>query len=56
MPGQSLLSTIVMHYPADVPPDYQTVMMVEEEEDKELPSYYEALGTVASDTQDDSDV
>ena len=29
-------------------------MMVEEEEDIELPSYDEALGTVASDTQDDS--
>jgi hypothetical protein len=54
IPGQSLLSTIVMHYPADIPPDYQTIMMVEEKV-KELPSYDEASWTVASDTQEGSD-
>ena len=30
-------------YPVDVPPDYQTVMMVEDEEDGELPTYSEAV-------------
>ena len=31
------------NYPLDVPPDYQTVMMVEEEDDGELPTYSEAV-------------
>ena len=48
----------MMHYPVDVPPDYQTVMMVEEE-DKELPSYDEAVVINClrdGDIQDESDM
>ena len=33
----------LLNYPVDVPPDYQTVMMVVEEDDEELPSYDEAV-------------
>ena len=41
-PSHHLLSTLVENYPVDVPPDYQTVMMVEER-DEDLPSYDEAV-------------
>ena len=50
----SIQATLVVHYPVDDPPEYTTVMM--EDDDNELPSYHEAVVTVASDdTQDCND-
>ena len=33
----------MLQYPVDVPPHYQAVMMVDDEDDSELPTYDEAL-------------
>ena len=33
----------ITQYPADVPPHYQAVMMIDDQDDEELPTYDEAL-------------
>ena len=50
------LPTLMTQYPVDVPPGYQTVMMFEEEDDTDLPTYDQALAEVTGDVNSKSSI
>ena len=41
--SRSHLQVSMTQYPADIPPHYQAVMMIDDQDDQELPTYDQAL-------------